>query len=248
MRTVLQLGLNGFGVLGRRPETNLHDVLELVRRGGFDGIEVMSNLVGDPGHRRVLRRQGPQISAVHLFVEEMEERGLDEWIHALEELGWPALALSSSTVRGTSESVARLADRIGVIADRVRSMGSMVYYHAHGTEYGILPGTDESGIDFLLRSMPGLRLILDTYWMFVAGFAPADLITRYARNSGYYHLKDGTADGGGAEFGEGVVPLRESVRAGAELPLDWVALEQDEATADPERLFARFHELVALAD
>ncbi|WP_438490162.1 hypothetical protein [Streptomyces sp. S186] len=165
MHTALQLGLNGFGVLGRRPETDLPGVLDLAERSGFDGVEVMSNLASSEEHRTALTGHGIRVAALHLFVEEIDEGGLGHWAEVLEKLGRPALALSCAAVDGTYDKHAEMVRKIERIADRLYPWGTELYFHSHGAEFGVRTDEGEEGIDHLLRTVPQLRLILDTYWI-----------------------------------------------------------------------------------
>jgi hypothetical protein len=63
-RTGIQLGIYGYGVLGRRPEIRLGEVLDFVAGAGVDGVEVMSNSVRERNARPTATRSPQPVRRV----------------------------------------------------------------------------------------------------------------------------------------------------------------------------------------
>jgi len=245
MRTAVQLGINGYGVLGRLPEHDLPAALDLLETSGGHAAEIMSNLAADPMAVSTLAQRRTTVAAVHLFVNEIST--LDErrrWTDVLAGLRCSNLVLSGFGMEQTVNGYRELARTLSSLVDEFAANEQRVYYHCHDSELQRLEDQQVRGVDVLVAEATGLRLVIDTYWAMAAGLDPATEIIEYRDLSGYYHLKDGTRTGG-AEFGNGDLDVASCLSAMFESPVDWVVLEQDTSSPDPAGLFARFSALVA---
>ncbi|MEV0680190.1 hypothetical protein AB0I60_27105 [Actinosynnema sp. NPDC050436] len=245
MRTAIQLGINGFGVLGRLPEDDLSAALDLVEAGGFDAVEVMGNVAGHPEGVATLRRR-TEVAALHLFVADVVEPAeLDRWVGVLDGLGCSRLILSAFGMEQSVAGYRALSGQLAAVLQRLEDAGTRLYFHCHDVELTPLPrdGAARRGVDVLREAVPDLRVVVDTYWALAAGADPAATVTEFREFSGYYHFKDGTPEGG-REFGRGAVDFPVCLQAAERSAVDWVVLEQDNGTDDPLGLFTRFHAVV----
>jgi sugar phosphate isomerase/epimerase len=245
MHTAVQLGINGYGVLGRLPEHDLPAALDLLEDNGGHAVEVMSNLAADPASVSTLVDRRATVAAVHLFVHEISTGGdRRRWADTLNELTCPNLVLSGSGMEQTAGGYRELARTVSDLIEEPTPNGPTVYYHCHDSELEPLDGRQLRGVDILVAEVTGLRLVIDTYWAMAAGLDPAAEIARHRDRSGYYHLKDGTTSGG-TQFGHGDLDVASTLAAAFEGPVDWVVLEQDTPSPDPAALFTRFSALVS---
>lgn len=244
IRTAVQLGFNGYGIFGRLPESDLPDTLRLVESGGFDGVEVMSNVAARRDSVDVIVRNGTPVAALHLFLNELESAdAITRWSAVMTDLGCDRLAVSAFGMEQSADGYTELATRLGLIRDRLRAADQELYFHCHAAELSIVAADDRRGVDVLTTVLPDLRLVIDTHWTSVAGLSPEHFIRENSARSGYYHFKDGVGTEG-AVFGEGTVPMDACLAAALTGRVDWVVLEQDRPAPDVALVFQRFGRLV----
>lgn len=102
--------------------------------------------------------------------------------------GWPEDKRYSS-VEGTREL-------IGIYNEASRfakSNGLQFGIHNHWWEYRNHVGAQRPFEMLLAELDPDIFFEVDTYWVKVAGFTPADIIRRVGRRAKYLHIKDGPA-------------------------------------------------------
>lgn len=83
--------------------------------------------------------------------------------------------------------------------------GITLGYHNHDGEFkpnkdGIIAHTE-------MENRTSVQFEIDTYWAYVAGKDPIEVITRLKDRVPVIHLKDGLADGHGFALGEGTAPV-----------------------------------------
>jgi sugar phosphate isomerase/epimerase len=241
-RTGIQLGIYGYGVLGRRPEIRLGEVLDFVAGAGVDGVEVMSNILGIKSQVKILARHEVTVSAGHLFLEELSTRAeRSAYRDALASAGTSCLILSAREAPHDFAGYRELAARVGAVIETFPEFDCL--YHPHTAEYLSVPipdGSQPLGVEVLTNELPRLGIVLDTYWSASAGHDPLDLADRWGPRSTYFHFKD-IEDGEGRDFDAGTMPFSQLARppAGAVAP-DWVILEQDFPTTDVNALVEAF--------
>lgn len=240
-QTAVQLGIYGYGVLGRLPELNLPAALDLVERTGFDGVEIMSNVAGDAA---VLAASPLDVAGVHLFDHELvEPADRTGWVQRAAELGAPRLIVSGTDTDVTPDLAARTVAVLTDLGDRGAAAGVAVLYHAHGHEHRPLSAGGPTYLQVLLDEVDGLGLALDAYWIAHGGLDPAAEFAHRRDRSGYYHLKDDSVAERCA-YGTGTVPLGRCLTRARPAPGDWAVLELDAPPADFPELAASFHRIV----
>lgn len=249
----VQLGMNGFGPFGWWPEEDLPRVLAVVRDTGFDGVEMMTNLLaqGDAAVNRALRDAGLTAAAVHVFLNEVAEPGaLDRLLDTLQVLDCDRLIASAANNR-TRANFERLAATLDELGDACRRRGMAMLFHPHHAEFE--PVRDQPGIRGveLLRQLcdPGLvRWNVDFYWAYRGGADPVEVARRFAPVSGYYHVRDGDQRHG-ALLGEGDLDVPGYLRAVADAGLDgtWLVYEDPDPKLPPTELCRRTLDYVRTA-
>jgi sugar phosphate isomerase/epimerase len=244
MRTAVQLGFNGHGILERLPETDLPGALRLVDAAGFDGVEVMSNVAGEPEAVKVFVERGTRVAALHLFLSDLDVPGaIARWSETMSAMRCDTLALSAFGMDQSVDGYRGLAKRLAEVQDDLLTRGQRLYFHCHSAELAVIGPDGRRGVHVMTEVVPDLRLVIDTHWTAVAGLDPARFIVENAHRSGYYHLKDGDGSAG-AVFGEGSVPLRSCLSAALTRRVDWVVLEQDRPAPDIAGAFRLFQHFV----
>jgi len=223
----VQMGINGYGMFGNMPVTDLDRVLAIAAGQSVDGIEVMSNLLAEP---RSLRRQcadyGLEIAAVHLFLNELD----DSVLRVIEELQAARIILSAvaPSARTTWDEV---AVTVQDWSQKIAAAGARLLVHNHAEECRPADGYD-TGLELLASRIDGsaLGFVVDVFWATRAGIDIGNLLTRLINRCDYMHIKDGktTADPEDTySYGlcEGDVDLAGALRRQDQLM--WVMIERD---------------------
>ena len=241
----VQLGMNGYGPFGWWPEEDLPRVLAVVRDTGFDGVEMMTDVLapGDAAVRRALEDAGLAAAAVHVFLHEVETAGaLERLLDTVEVLGSGRLIASAANNR-TRADFERLATTLDGLGGACRPRGIHLLFHPHHAEFR--PVRDDEGVRGveLLRERCDPDLVgwnVDFYWAYRGGADPVDVARRFGPVSGYYHVRDGD-ERHSALLGEGELDVPGYLRAVAEVGLDgaWLVYEDPEPKLPPSALCRR---------
>lgn len=213
----VQLGVNGVGPFGRRPEEDLPGVLDILAELGYDGAETHPNAwyAGPVQVSGAFARAGLDLAALHVFETEastsdLRARMLDDAATA----GCPRIIVTSHDKR-TRQDFLLLAELLEELAVDGRQLGISILYHLH--DFDFWPLADRKavrGVDVLLdRADPELLAFnLDIYWAHIGGVDPVAMITKLGDRCDYYHVRDGDALRS-CPLGRGEIPLAESLEA-----------------------------------
>ncbi|MCL2488665.1 MAG: sugar phosphate isomerase/epimerase, partial [Oscillospiraceae bacterium] len=132
---------------------------------------------------------------------------------------------------GSYEAQLAFAKKFAAMAPVYAEAGLQLSYHNHAFEFTGFPegAPFEAIAEIFIES--GVNIILDLYWLQVAGVSPIDWINRLAGHVNVAHFKDMTADGNRsimAEVGEGNMNYPAIIQACDAVGLKWAAVEQDE--------------------
>lgn len=235
---IVQTGRYGDGMFGDRPEKDLEGVLDDAAAAGYDGVEVMANLIGDP--RRLTdacAARGLGIAALHIFWWERDEELVRQ---ALRILRPPRLLISCLPIK-TPADVTAVAAELQVVATRTREYGAATLLHNHAPETRELDD-GRTPFESLAELLPAgdVDFVIDLHW---AAVSRTLLRTVEAIGSRcyYYHFKDGSVadpkNGRSFDLGAGEV----------DIPAAWqLARARPIAVATVERGYAPDDQLAAL--
>lgn len=215
VKLAVQTGIFGDGMFGDRPERDLPGVLDEVREAGYDGIEVMGNLLGNPAALRDgCRDRGLTVFGLHLFWWELDFPRLGET--ALE-LGAERLIISCLPVTGP-EDIAEVADRLRALAASLAPYELPVLLHNH-TQEGRVLSDGRTTLEALAEvlSPDELGFVIDVYWAAVSGTL-ARTLERVGPRCDYFHFKDGSLSDP-----KSTVPY-DLGTGDVDLPLAWAAI------------------------
>jgi len=107
--------------------------------------------------------------------------------------------------------------------------GITLAYHNHNGEFlpnkdGLIPHTE-------MEKRTSVNFQIDTYWAYVAGQDPVEVITRLKDRVNVIHLKDGLQNGQGLALGEGTAPVAAVRMKALELGMHMV-VESESLTPD----------------
>jgi len=106
------------------------------------------------------------------------------------------------------KTAAELDETIGKMnkyAPLLAAEGIKLAYHNHDGEFR--PNADGLIAHEEMERRTDIAFQIDTYWAYVAGRDPVELITRLKDRVPVIHLKDGLQDGSGFALGEGTAPV-----------------------------------------
>jgi inosose dehydratase len=173
----------------------LDQVLRVIQRAGFAGVELMAaDVWEDTARARTLVEQsGLEPLALFVSLPLIDRRATPEVedlagraLVAAQELRFPRLLVASRyrTRAATAEEREVAAARVGDLYVEGRQMGIEVLYHSYFWEF--LDGARE--LDAILATGVGYAPDLD--WASEAGVTPAEVVARYGDRIRYIHLRN----------------------------------------------------------
>ncbi len=98
---------------------------------------------------------------------------------------------------------------------KLKKEGLILGYHNHSNEF--LPNEDGSISFNQIIEKTNLTLEIDTFWAFVAGQNPVELIEQHKDRISFIHLKDGVSTGEEFPLGMGTAPALEVYQKSTQL-------------------------------
>lgn len=191
--------------------TDLEGTLKKVAQIGYRYVE----FAGFFGHsaeqvKAMLDNYGLIVSGTHSGFDDLDKdfAGTVEYHHAIGNTNYIVPGAPWRTAAELSETIEKMNKYKPMLAKE----GIRLAYHNHDGEFkpnddGLIPHEEmerRTDIDFQI----------DTFWAFVAGKDPVEVITRLKDRVPVIHLKDGVRSGHGFALGEGEAPVA-AVRAKA---------------------------------
>lgn len=137
--------------------------------------------------------------------------------------------------RKDKEGVLTFVKRASEVADKMAAEGQVFTYHNHAFEFVKVDG--KYIMDYILEeSSENVKLMLDVYWLSVAGINPVDFIKKNASRVGAVHYKDlKVVDNAPAicEVGYGNLDWDKIIACCDELNPEFIFVEQDKNFDNP---------------
>ena len=155
-----------------------------------------------------------EVSSTHTGVQELTDDVIGETIRYHKRRGNRLMIIPG----GDLDDQKKLDDFIALTAKaqaRLADEGIRLGYHNHAHEFK--PNADGSRILEQLEERTRLDLEIDTYWAFVGGRDPLEMMERLKERVSIIHIKDGMADGNGTPLGMGQAPAAAVYRKAVEL-------------------------------
>ncbi len=196
-------------------EKDLLGTLEKVAALGYHYAE----FAGFFGHsaetvRDKLLACGMEVSSTHTGVQELTDDVIGETIRYHKTLGNRLIIIP-----GADLSDQKKLDEFIALTEKAQARlageGIRLGYHNHDHE--LRPNADGSRIWEQLEERTRLDLEIDTYWAFVGGRDPLEMMERLKERVSIIHIKDGMADGNGTPLGMGQAPAAAVYRKAVEL-------------------------------
>lgn len=105
----------------------------------------------------------------------------------------------------TRSGIEKFIAQVNEWQPKLAKAGITLHYHNHDGEFrmtadGYIPHDE-------LASRTSIKFEIDTYWAYVAGRDPIEVLEHYGDRVGFIHLKDGYADKTGKSLGSGTAPV-----------------------------------------
>ena len=189
-------------------KVDLAEALKKVAELGYKFVEFAS-FYGHTGEevKAMLEENGLGVSGVHSGMDALDG-WYEETVQLHKTIGNTDYILPVAPY-GTKEELEDTIAKINKYQPLLSKEGITMTYHNHSGEF--LPNQDGQIAFEELEKRTSVYFEIDTYWAYVAGKDPVELISRLKDRVRVIHLKDGLKNGEGFPLGNGTAPV-EAVR------------------------------------
>ena len=233
---------------------DIRATLKKVAAIGYKAVQISGFGPADPREvAQAVVEAGLVVAATHVgwprFLNDLD-RLIEE--HQMLNCVHPAVGAMPPEYRSL-EGIARFADELAPVAEKLGKAGMDFSYHNHAHEFVRVEGR-KTWLEALYERIPPqhLKAELDTFWVQCGGGDPAAWIRKCAGREPLLHLKDYSVIASGerrfAEVGEGNLNWPSILGAARESGVQWYLVEQDDCYGrDPfESLAISYRNLQAM--
>lgn len=184
--------------------TDLEGTLKKVAEIGYRYVE----FAGFFGHsaeqvKAMLDNYGLIVSGTHSGFEDLDKdfAGTVKYHHAIGNTNY----IVPGAPWGTTAELNETIEKMNKYKPMLAAEGIRLAYHNHDGEFK--PNLDGQIAHEEMERRTDIDFQIDTYWAFVAGRDPIEVITRLKDRVNVIHLKDGLRNGQGFALGEGEAPV-----------------------------------------
>ena len=134
------------------------------------------------------------------------------------------------------ETIKSFCDNFTSVCEKLKEHGITFAYHNHAFEFQKIDGRHAYDIITENIKSDNFKLILDVYWLAVAGINPVKFIREHKDNIVCIHFKDLRVVNNGPEFcevGQGNLDWDDIIAACDESSAEFALVEQDKCDGDP---------------
>lgn len=209
-------------------EKDLAGALKKVAEIGYKTVE----FAGFFGHsaeevKAMLEENGLAVSGTHSSLEDLEKdfAGTVKYHRTIGNTNYIIPGAAWQTKEALDETIEKLNQFQPMLA----AEGITLAYHNHDGEFK--PNKDGLIAHEEMEKRTSVNFQIDTYWAYVAGNDPVEVITRLKDRINIIHLKDGLADGRGFALGEGTAPVaairEKAIELGMHMVVESESLQPD---------------------
>jgi len=209
-------------------QEDLAGALKKVAEIGYKTVE----FAGFFGHsaeavKAMLEENGLTVSGTHSGLDELDKdfEGTVKYHKTIGNTNYIIPGAPWYTKEELDETIAKLNKYQPMLA----AEGITLAYHNHHGEF--LPNKDGQIAHTEMEKRTSVNFQIDTYWAYVAGQDPVEVITRLKDRVNVIHLKDGLQNGQGLALGEGTAPVAAVRMKALELGMHMV-VESESLTPD----------------
>lgn len=227
----VKIGIQVYTVRDHAAE-DLEGTLKKLAEYGYEGVQFAGYYDFRPEQlQQMLDRYGLKAPSTHVALSPLAENTPIQIAYA-KALGMQDITISSAqtsplTSPETFETVRR-------IQKQAQAAGLTVGFHNHYHEFAKENG--EYKLDIFYRSLPGVRMELDTYWCAYAGVDPVEYMKQHKDRLSHIHIKDMKENPDerqvNANIGEGCLDIRKYLDTAGSYGVEWAFVEMDRCDGD----------------
>ena len=209
-------------------DKDLDGALKKVAEIGYKFVE----FAGFFGHsaqevKDMLDKYGLRVSGTHTGWNEVADH-FEETVAYHKTIGNKNIIVPGADL-SSQEKIDAFIKMANEFQPKLKAEGIEFHYHNHAHEFK--PNEDGSMIYPQLVEKTNLGLEIDTYWAYVGGQDPIEMMERLKDRVHVVHLKDGTKDGEGTHLGKGTAPVKAVIAKATEMGIPMV-VESESLTPD----------------
>lgn len=186
--------------------------------------------------KEIIDKTGVQIPGDHCSWDELVN-DTDKLIHDHKIYGcdMPGIGGLPESARTSRDGILSFMKQANEVADRLAAEGMTFTYHNHAFEFVKVDG--KNIMDYILETAnDNFKLMVDVYWLAVAGINPVKFLRKYRDMVGGVHYKDLQVVNNAplmTEIMEGNLDWDEIIAVCDEIAPRYIYVEQDTCPADP---------------
>lgn len=178
-------------------------------------------------------RFGLKVSGTHTNWKELEDESFAKTVAYHKEIGNKNIIIPGADL-STKEKLDEFIDFVNVVQPKLAAEGISLGFHNHAREFMLSDYGQFMHEEMQKRTK--LTFEIDTYWAFVAGRDPIEVLEQLKARVSVIHLKDGTAEGKGFALGEGQAPVAEIRKKAIELGMMMVVESEGLKPTGPDEV------------
>ncbi len=215
----MNYGIQMYSVRDLAEEKGLGEALKAVAEIGYKSVEFagfFDNSAEDV--LAMLKEYGLTVSGSHSFFDELDAdfAGTVKYHHTI---GNKNYILPCAPIK-TAAELADTVNKINKYQPMLAAEGIKMGFHNHYMEF--LPNEDGQIPHDILQAETDISFEIDTYWAFIAGLNPSEVLEKLKARTPVIHLKDGSRNKEGCYLGGGEAPVLASRAKAIELGMDIV--------------------------
>ena len=223
----MEYGIQMYSVRDLTKES-LDEALRQVAELGYKFVE----FAGFFGHtaeevKGMLDKYGLKVSGTYTGWQEVAEH-FEETVAFHKAIGNKNIIIPGADL-GNQEKLDAFIKMANEFQPKLAAEGINMGYHNHAHEFR--PNEDGSMIHDQLVYRTNLNLEIDTYWAFVGGNDPVEMMERLKDRLIFIHIKDGDPEGHGTPLGMGQAPCKAVYKKAVEMGVPMV-VESETCTPD----------------
>ena len=200
----MEYGIQMYSLRDLTP-TDMEGALRTVAALGYKKVE-FAGFFDNPACKVAtwLDRFGLSVSGTHTNWKELLDDQLAATVAYHKELGNTNIIIPGADL-STKQKLDDFIDFLNDVQPKLAAEGIKLGYHNHAREF-LLTDYGQYMHDELQKRTK-VDFEIDTYWTYVAGRDPLEVLEQLKDRVSVIHIKDGTAEGKGYALGEGTAPV-----------------------------------------
>ena len=178
-------------------------------------------------------RFGLTVSGTHTNWNELAPESFAATVAYHKEIGNKNIIIPGADL-STKQKLDDFIDFVNDVQPKLAAEGIQLAFHNHSREFMLSDYGQYMHEEMQKRTK--LEFEIDTYWAYVAGRDPIEVLEQLKDRVRVIHLKDGTADGKGFALGEGTAPVAAIRKKAIELGMKMVVESEGLKPTGPEEV------------